>query len=146
MASAVDHTWTDSVTFLFEPSAEGREAVFSVEEKPDWRTPIIHFLRTGERLDAVVSQRYLYCRYCMLNYQLYRRSFTHPLLKCLSPEETLYAIKEIHQGCCGNHAGYKDLMRKIVRAGFYWPTMGEDAKNFVNKCETCQKFALRIGL
>ncbi|XP_057790920.1 uncharacterized protein LOC131008033 [Salvia miltiorrhiza] len=128
-----------------QPNQEGKQQVLSVEIREDWRTLIIHFLKTGERLDPVVSQCYLYGRYRLINEQLNKRSFTRPLLKCLSPKGAQFAISKIHQGCCGNHAGYKDLKRKIVRAGFYWPTMGEDAKDFVKKCVVCQKYAARIN-
>ncbi|XP_057811660.1 uncharacterized protein LOC131025897 [Salvia miltiorrhiza] len=108
MANVVKHSWTDSVTLLFEPSTENKQGIFSLE--------------------------------------LYKRSFTHPLLECLSPEEAHFVLRKVHQGYCGNDARYKDLMRKIVRAGFYWPTLAEDAKQFVKKCEIFQKYALCINI
>ncbi|MCI52935.1 protein NYNRIN-like, partial [Trifolium medium] len=30
------------------------------------------------------------------------------------------------------------LTNKVLRAGYYWPSMGQDAKDFVRKCEKCQ--------
>ena len=34
---------------------------------------------------------------------LYKKSNTHPLLKCVSPEEENYIFREIHEGGCKIH-------------------------------------------
>ncbi|XP_057770824.1 uncharacterized protein LOC130990622 [Salvia miltiorrhiza] len=146
MASTVEQSWTNKVTLLCEPYYEESQQILTLEERDDWRSPIVHFLKMRERLNPIVSQRCLYHRYCLINDQLYKRSFTHPLLKILSPEEAQYALDEIHQGYCGNHVGYKDLLRKIIKVGFYWPQMGEDAKKIVKKCIVCQKHAPKINV
>ena len=62
-----------------------------------------------------------------------------PLLKCIGPDEVWYILAEIHEGSCGHHPGAKSLVRKALRAGYYWPTMMADAKNHVRKCEACQR-------
>ena len=36
---------------------------------------------------------------------LYKKSFTHPLLKCVTPEEGNYILREINQGASGSHQG-----------------------------------------
>ena len=64
-----------------------------------------------------------------------------PLLKCLGPEEVDYAIRETHEGICGEHLGARALAAKILRAGFYWPTMKEDAFRKVKTCDNCQRHA-----
>ncbi|XP_057811730.1 uncharacterized protein LOC131025967 [Salvia miltiorrhiza] len=146
MASAVEQTWNDEITLLCDTREMGTSQVFSVEIRDDWRAPIIHFLKTGERLSKESNQRARYENYCLINDQLYKRSFTQPLLKCLSPEEANFALKEIHAGCCGGHTGFRDLVQKIIRAGFYWPNVNKDAREFVRKCEVCQRHAGRINV
>ncbi|KAL0449070.1 UNVERIFIED_CONTAM: hypothetical protein Slati_1463400 [Sesamum latifolium] len=74
----------------------------------------------------------------------YKKSFTHPLLMCLSQEEDLYVLKEIHDGCCGTHIGTWALANKALRASYFWPTMKQNARYLVNKCEECQKHATLI--
>uniref|UniRef100_A0A2N9HF13 Integrase catalytic domain-containing protein n=1 Tax=Fagus sylvatica TaxID=28930 RepID=A0A2N9HF13_FAGSY len=37
--------------------------------------------------------------------------------------------------------GARALQRKIVRAGYYWPSMKADAYQFVQRCDKCQRFA-----
>ena len=34
---------------------------------------------------------------------IYKKSYTHPLLKCVSPEEGKFILHEIHEGGCGIH-------------------------------------------
>ncbi|XP_057786804.1 uncharacterized protein LOC131004199 [Salvia miltiorrhiza] len=125
VASAVEQMWNDEITLLCDTREMGNSQVFAVEIRDDWRAPIIHFLRTGERLNRKSNQRARYENYCLINDQHYKRSFTHPLLKCLSPEEANFALTKIH-------------------AGFYWPTITNDAREFVRKCEACQRHAGKI--
>ncbi|XP_057791081.1 uncharacterized protein LOC131008206 [Salvia miltiorrhiza] len=146
VASAVEQTWSDEITLLCDYREMGTSQVLAVEIRDYWRTPIIHFLKTGERLNKESNQRARYKNYCLINEQLYKPSFTHPLLKCLSPEEANFALTEIHAGCCGGHTGFRDLIRKTIRAGFYWPTITKDAREFICKCEACQRHAGKINV
>ncbi|GJY58469.1 reverse transcriptase domain-containing protein [Tanacetum coccineum] len=41
-------------------------------------------------------------------------------------------------GSCGIHVGPRAVVRKAIRQGYYWPTMHEDAKEEVQKCDSCQ--------
>ncbi|XP_073138146.1 uncharacterized protein [Henckelia pumila] len=59
----------------------------------------------------------------MVDEVLYKRSFSGPLLKCLGPKEAHYVLKEIHEGCCGNHLGSYSLAHKVLLAGYFWPTI-----------------------
>ena len=34
---------------------------------------------------------------------IYKKSYTHPFLKCVSPEEGKFILHEIHEGGCGIH-------------------------------------------
>ncbi|XP_057785414.1 uncharacterized protein LOC131002940 [Salvia miltiorrhiza] len=146
MASAVEQTWRGDITLVFEPKREMAAQVCNIETKDDWRTPIIYYLKNGKRMKEDTSRYAKYENYCIIGDQLYKRSFTHPFLKCLAPEEAQFALKEIHQGCCGNHGGHRDLTKKIIRAGFYWPGISKESKAFVQKCEACQKHAPKINI
>ncbi|XP_057790863.1 uncharacterized protein LOC131007973 [Salvia miltiorrhiza] len=121
VASAIEQTWSEDITLVFEPTREAVAQVYNIETRDDWRTPIIYYLKNGERMKEDTSRYAKYENYCLISDQLFKRSFTHPFLKCLAHEEAQFALEEIHHGCCGNHAGYKDLTRKVIRAGFYWP-------------------------
>ncbi|XP_070056908.1 uncharacterized protein [Nicotiana tomentosiformis] len=57
--------------------------------------------------------------------------FGGPLSQCLGPSKTEYVMREIHEGHCGNHARGRSLVKPLIRAGYYWPKMEEEAENFV---------------
>ncbi|XP_077215527.1 uncharacterized protein LOC143850108 [Tasmannia lanceolata] len=69
---------------------------------------------------------------------LYKRSYTLPYLKCLRPTDALYALRETHEGICGEHLGGKALAIKVLLRSLYWPTLRQDALSLVKKC---QKFS-----
>ena len=50
-------------------------------------------------------------------------------------------MKEVHEGIYGNHSGSRSLVHKLVRAGYYWPTMQKDAEAYVKTCDKCQRFS-----
>ncbi|XP_075479325.1 uncharacterized protein LOC142520209 [Primulina tabacum] len=77
-------------------------------------------------------------RFTLLNNIHYRRSYQGPLLKCVSESEVEYIIREIHEGCCGEHLGGMALSRKAILAGFWWPRMNQDTARLVQKCQGCQ--------
>ena len=76
----------------------------------------------------------------MVNGTLYKKGFTLPLLKCVSPEEGNYILREIHEGIGESHSGSRVQAHKAVRAGFYWPDMSKDSVAIVWNCEKCQRF------
>ena len=63
-----------------------------------------------------------------------------PYLKCVDKEEAKYILEEIHKGVCGDHAGPRSLVRKLIRIGYFWPTMQVDTRELVKKCDKCQRF------
>nr|KYP65074.1 Transposon Ty3-I Gag-Pol polyprotein [Cajanus cajan] len=51
-----------------------------------------------------------------------------------------YVIKEIHQGICGMHSGARSMAARVLRAGYYWPTLKSDCQSHLQKCKECQQF------
>nr|XP_009782338.1 PREDICTED: uncharacterized protein LOC104231096 [Nicotiana sylvestris] len=83
-------------------------------------------------------------RYCLKQGNLYRKMFGGPLARCLGPSQTEYVMREIHEGHCGNHARGRYLVKTMIRAGYYWPKMEEDAETFMEKCDKCQRYGAQI--
>ncbi|XP_058758221.1 uncharacterized protein LOC131631424 [Vicia villosa] len=69
------------------------------------------------------------------------RGFSIPLLKCVDAPQALEILQELHEGINGQHPGGRSLARKALRAGYYWPTMQQDSKEHVQKCDKCQRHA-----
>ena len=124
----------------YVPSIDLQE-VQQVEGTENWITPIISYLKEGklpEGKDEAIKLRVRAARYLLINEVLYKRGFSQPYLRCLAPDEANYVLREVHEGACGNHLGARSLIHKVVRAGYYWPTVQADAKAYVKVCDQCQ--------
>nr|GFC10754.1 reverse transcriptase domain-containing protein [Tanacetum cinerariifolium] len=53
-----------------------------------------------------------------------------------------YIIREVQEGACRIHVGARSVVAKIIRQGYYWPTMHRDIKEVVDRCDSCQIHAL----
>ncbi|XP_074304069.1 uncharacterized protein LOC141638561 [Silene latifolia] len=67
-----------------------------------------------------------------------------PCLRCLSKEEADAVLHDVHSGECGNHAKGQSMSNKILRQGYFWPTMRADVVDHARCCDSCQKAALRL--
>ncbi|XP_057432312.1 uncharacterized protein LOC130725072 [Lotus japonicus] len=124
---------------LANPSIEG-DLVASVDRQETWMNLIIDIL-AGEPSDVVKyskAQRREAAHYTLLDGILFQRGFISPLLRCLPPEKYEAVMTEVHEGVCASHIGERSLASKVLRAGFYWPTIRKDCAEFVRKCEKCQ--------
>jgi hypothetical protein len=68
----------------------------------DWRTPLVRYLENPSHI-ADRKDRWQALKYIMLNNTLYRRAIDGLLLKCLGSDQSKIAIREVHEGICGNH-------------------------------------------
>ncbi|XP_074369759.1 uncharacterized protein LOC141711256 [Apium graveolens] len=125
------------------PSIEQAE-VLCIGSPDNWMTSYIAYLRDGTLPEDQNKARYLKhkaARFFLEEGQLYRRTFSAPTLKCVDPEEANYCLREVHEGICGDHLAAKALAYKIIRQGYYWPTIHSDSVTYVRKCPQCQKFS-----
>ncbi|XP_050242332.1 uncharacterized protein LOC126691322 [Quercus robur] len=117
------------------PSIE-EVAVFSIQSTDTWMTPIISFLQDGhlpQNTDEARKVKKRAARFTILNDVLYKRGFSMPYLKCVDEDEAKYILEEVHGGICGDHAGSRSLVNKVIRAGYFWPTMQGDAADIVRR-------------
>ncbi|XP_065023311.1 uncharacterized protein LOC135649130 [Musa acuminata AAA Group] len=109
-----------------------------------WVQELLRFKQDGTLpLDEVAARRLrrTHAWYTVECGRLYKRSFTYPLLRCLEPDEAQMVLTETHEGICGEHIGGRTLAHKVLRQGYYWPTMSQDAKAYVRRCSSCQQHA-----
>ncbi|XP_057518454.1 uncharacterized protein LOC130799372 [Amaranthus tricolor] len=64
--------------------------------------------------------------------------------QCVSPEEGNYILREIHEGGCGIHQGVRTVIGKVLRNGYYWPSLRGDAETLIRRCPQCQ-YHSKIG-
>ncbi|GKV17243.1 hypothetical protein SLEP1_g27774 [Rubroshorea leprosula] len=134
------------IEILNEPSFQtsGVMEISTDPDAPSWTDPIREYLLNGtipKDKQEEMKLRRKASRYTLVGDILYKRSYSLPLLRCLTPYEAEYALREVHEGVCGSHVGARTLAHKVLRQGYYWPNMQEDAKKFVQRCQKCQFFA-----
>jgi hypothetical protein len=71
---------------------------------------------------------------------LYKQGATGMMMMCISKDEDVQLLREIHSGVCGAHSSWCSIVRKAFRHGFYWPTAKVDAMEIITKCKECQFF------
>ena len=106
-------------------------------------SPIISFLQDVHLPQDAKEARKVRKRaakFMILNDTLYKRGFSMSYLKCVDEEKAKYILEEIQERVCGDHAGLRSLVSKVVRTGYFWPTMQVDAMELVRKCDKCQRF------
>ena len=116
---------------------------FPVHTRSRWTNSILSFLREGQLPPNPEEARKIQKRaakFTILNDEIYKRGYTQLYLRCIEEEEARYVLEEVHGGVCGNHIGAKSLVRKIMRTGYFWPTMQQDEAEFVKKCDSCQRY------
>nr|XP_025616244.1 uncharacterized protein LOC112708272 [Arachis hypogaea] len=148
LATTQAHTTTLLQSTLDKPSIDTHN-VLSIVNKDNWQHPYIQYLRSGtipNHIDNKGKFRRQASYYTLLNDNLYRRGYSRPLLKCLNRAEADLVLSEAHEGICGIHSGARSLSQKILRAGFYWPTIWKDSKHKVRTCDNCQKHSPTIHL
>ncbi|KAL5552138.1 hypothetical protein UlMin_002314 [Ulmus minor] len=105
--------------------------------------PIISFLRDGTLpTDKFAARRLRFrsARYFLDKGKLYKKGFSSPSLLCLDKDRGKFTLEEVHAGVCGNHSSGRTLAHRILRQGYYWPTIQTDSLDFVRKCNKCQPF------
>ncbi|KAL0395022.1 UNVERIFIED_CONTAM: Ribonuclease HI [Sesamum latifolium] len=147
LSSALEDCHTRYITIQYLPNPGTDQTIQAISFIIDWRTPILGWLEKGslpgDRWEAArLKSRAV--RFLVEGGTLYKKSYTHPLLRCVSQSEGIHLLKEIHSRCCGSHIRTWMLANKALRAGYFWPTMKQDAKQLVSKCEKYQKHSFLI--
>jgi len=45
-----------------------------------------------------------------------------------------------HTGICGLHFGARSMAKRVLRVGYYWPTIQTNGAEYVQKCKRCQEY------
>jgi transposase InsO family protein len=119
--------------------------------KPDWRILYLDRLTRGNLpLDKTEARRIARRAKTFVIYgdnkELYRRSPTGILQRCITNKEGKNLLKDLHSGACGHHAAPRTLIGNVFRQGFYWPTAVSDAIKLVRSCKGCQYYTRQTHL
>jgi len=86
-----------------------------------------------------IRMKRLATKYVVIGYFLYKISFNGILLRCLLSEDIDTALEHAHSGACGGHFNGRSIFGKLIRMGYWWPTMEHDCHEHVKKFEQCQR-------
>jgi ribonuclease HI len=139
------------------PEAPEGEALRVEEEQNgvppnrNWQTPYLQYLHQGELpLDRAEARRLARRTKSFVllgdGKELYHRSPSGILQRCISITEGQELLQEIHSGACGHYAAPRALVGNAFRQGFYWPTAVADATRIVRTCQECQFYARQTHL
>ncbi|XP_071727687.1 uncharacterized protein [Rutidosis leptorrhynchoides] len=116
-----------------------------VEEQPNLMEPILQYicndiLPSDKREARLVRERAP--MYIIQNDILYRKSYCGPMMRCVVPIEAEIIIDEMHNGSCALHSGYKTIAAKIMRMGYFWPSLYRDVAKIIKRCKSFQRFGI----
>lgn len=104
---------------------------FSIQGSTSWTTLILSYLKDGQLpLDLKEARKIKRqaTRFTILNDVFYKRGLSLPYLRCVEQDKARYILEEVCGGVRGDHLGAKSLVGKIVKVGYFWPTMQKEAK------------------
>ena len=117
----------------------------------DWRIQFIDFIKEfklSSHIDAksVEAARIIKRSkgFVLVGDNLYKRSASGILMKCVTLEEGKDILREIHEGVCGNHAMSRTLVGKVYRSGFFWPTLYQTQKTLSDGVLATNSLARRL--
>ena len=65
--------------------------------------------------------------YVLISGILFKTNFDGVLLRCFPNEKSHEILKEMHEGACGGHFSPKVILNRIIKVGYYWPTIFKDS-------------------
>jgi ribonuclease HI len=139
------------------PAAAGGEAMRVEEERngvtpvPNGQTLYLEYLLRGELpLDKAEARRLARRAKSFVllggEKELYHRSPSGVLQRCISIAQGQELLQEIHSGACGHHAAPRALVGNAFRQGFYWPTAVAGTTRIVRSYRGCQFYARQAHL
>ncbi|XP_039121508.1 uncharacterized protein LOC120258213 [Dioscorea cayenensis subsp. rotundata] len=121
------------------------EQLFSIrvlqEEETPWFADYANYLAAGTRPVGLTYQQKKKF-YSDLKYYfwedpyLFRTCADQVVRRCVSHSEGYSILEHCHAGPTGGHYSANRTTRKILDAGFYWPSIFQDAQKFVQRCDS----------
>jgi hypothetical protein len=105
------------------------------------------YLWLGTIPDDETKTRHLMRRakgYLIYNDELYQRSTTGILQRCIPLEEGKVLLLDVHEGICEHHTSSRSMVGKAFRQGFCWPTAASVGAQIVRPHRGCQYFTRQI--
>jgi hypothetical protein len=106
----------------------------------DWMIPIKMFLdnqRPSDDNTEVECIAHKSKMYHLIDGILYRQGAIGMMMMCISKEEGIQLLQDIHSGICGSHSLWCSIIGKAFKHDFYCPIAKDDAMEVITKCKDC---------
>jgi hypothetical protein len=110
------------------------------ESAYDWMNTIKIFLDNQPPSDDNPKVERIAHKSRMIDGVLYRQGANDMMMRCISREEGIQLLWDIHSGVCGSHLSWRSIIGKAFRHSFYWPTPKDDVMEVITKCKDYQFF------
>ncbi|GJZ76883.1 reverse transcriptase domain-containing protein [Tanacetum coccineum] len=131
------------VEVLTKRSIEEKEVLkVDTQERKSWMDPIHEYLLSGllpkdtREARKIITQA---VQYKLIRGNPYKRSFFTSWLHCMGLPQTDEIIKEIHEGSYGFNVEPRSLVVRIMKQGFYWPSMHREVAKAIQDCKKCKE-------
>ena len=143
MVAESAHLPADQNDVFLDDSLLQKEVYFIPDPSCSWYTDIRTYLETGCAPDHLEPKKKRYVRlkstpYQLLNNVLFRKNADGVLLHYLEKEEFDSVLKKLHDGSTGGHLGGETTAHKVLRAGYFFPSLFKDAHSFERRGQDCQ--------
>ena len=118
---------------LQEPKLQGKECLQDV----------LNFLETGEPPSGLTKGERRWLARKAVRYRLIKDDLfclgKDQILRKVPPSGDIHRIlHSCHNDVCGGHFAQDITCRKVLQAGFVWPSLQRDAKFWCKTCDMCQ--------
>lgn len=115
------------------------EHMFLISSSDPWYRDFLVYLQTLKLPSHLSSDRRRRIRqnskkYVIIGSTLYNRGIDCILRRCLTHEKVENGLNDFHSRACGGHLSGLATTQKILRAGYFWPTIFKNCMNAVKKC------------
>eukprot|EP00253_Pinus_taeda_P032423 PITA_32423 len=120
------------------------EYLFAVTIKTPWFADMANYLVTwklpphlfpSERRKIIQESS----RYSWISNELFKTRPNFVIRRCVREDEMPDILKACHDEPCSGHFANKRTAYKILSLGYYWPSLFKDAKQYVKRCDSCQR-------
>ncbi|XP_071714714.1 uncharacterized protein [Rutidosis leptorrhynchoides] len=109
-----------------------------IEEENTWMKPLREYMELGILPEDKKRSKKDPDQSTIIQDACTKKSFLTPWLRYVGPNQASMIIRKMHEGICGLHSGPRSIVAKMLRMGYYWPTMHEDTVTLLRTCEPCQ--------
>jgi hypothetical protein len=117
------------------------DTLLRVDHRDPWYADIVNFMASGYVPPGGDKRKLIYeSRLHMWDEPYLFRICADGLLRhCVPSWEVNDILERCHSSGYGGHYGAFHTNAKVWQCGFFWPTMYQDANDFVRRCPRCQK-------